>query len=62
MIHGIIYICPECKGTWMENVGDNTVIQAQRLLCVNDGYMMRPFVLNDLLVDSMLKGETNAPM
>jgi len=46
----------------MENVGDNTVIRVQRLLCVNDGYVMRPFVLDGMMIDSLLKGETNASM
>lgn len=58
MIRGVIHICPDCKKLVTTMLGnDADTLYVGGLICTNDGYRMRPILIDDLLVDRLLKDE-----
>lgn len=57
LVQGVMYVCPECHKTVMFRAHEDGTFGAGGLLCAADGYSMRPFVLNDFFLESLLKGE-----
>lgn len=56
-IHGLIYICPECRKVTLYSPAADGVFNLSPQLCAGDGYVMKMVKLDSLMVDQMLKGE-----
>lgn len=55
MIHGLIYICPECRKTLLFTPNDNGTLYLQDTICSSDGYKMKLIRLDSLMIDRLLK-------
>ena len=56
MIHGVIYICPECRKIALFKPNEDGTFNVSNMLCADDGYLMRAFYVDSLFIDGLLKG------
>ena len=56
MIHGIIYICPECRKVLKFAAYPPGYYNVSQIMCAEDGYRMKMILMTDLFVDQLLKG------
>ena len=61
MIYGVIYICPECRKVSLFKPGEDGTLNVSNMLCCDDNYLMRPFYLDALFIDRLLKGQSVPP-
>lgn len=54
-IQGILFICPECKKTLLFKPREDGTMDISQLICVEDGYIMKPVQLNELMIDRILR-------
>ena len=59
MLKGIIHICPECRKVVLNVPNEDNTLWAGGMLCSNDGYRMKAILLNDIMIDRLLKDEVN---
>ena len=56
MIHGLIYICPECRNVLVYRAHEDGTVNLNTVVCVEDEYTMKVVKLDTALVDKLLKG------
>ena len=56
MIRGIMHVCPECRHVVVYTPTDAGVMPCPVMLCAEDGYQMKQFVVDDMFVTELLCG------
>ena len=57
MIKGMLYVCPDCKRLVLYYPDADGTILNNSIMCANDGYQMRLFIIDNLFLDRMLQGK-----